>query len=937
MGKRLVISEKPSVARDIAAALGGFVEGKDDYLESEDFVVTWALGHLLELCEPQDYDKQLKSWSVKLLPIIPDAFQVKPRDGQKKRLDLIKRLGKRKDVDGVINACDAGREGEMIFRRIATHVGLDKKPQERLWLQSMTHQSIRLAFDNLRPGSDLDKLGEAAKLRAIGDWLIGMNATRALTQRLKSKGERGAWSAGRVQTPTLWMLVERELAILAHNPRAYWELEATFSVGGDGAHSWAAKYYNPAKKKTEADPEQRPGRIFDGAYVAKLLAAVKAQGSGVASEKRKKSKQKPPLMFDLTSLQREANRRFSMSAKRALDAAQRLYEGHKATTYPRTDSRYLPDDYEATVRETLDKLAAGSDQKDVAQKVLTDGLQNMDRILDSSKITDHFAIVPTGTIPTGLTGDDVKIYELVVRQFIASMMGPATWANVERIVAVDVGEDAPAQFRSTAKSLEIPGFLEALGQEAGAGTHMPHLVPNQETAAGVPANIDDISDFEKQTRPPARFNEGQLLRMMETAGESIDETDLSEAMRGRGLGTPATRADTIERLVYTSYARRVEGRLAPSSKAMRLMDVLRRVDAFALTSPKLTGEWQHLLNLIEIGDRDPTTVRTNIVDYTKDVISSLVGFEHDTLYDDEPSLGICPNCGGAVRESAWGYACEVNTGKGAECNFIIWKDRAGKFIDRRLAARLIVERKLGPVDGFVDRGGRRYLSGMLSLEKDPDTDKWLLITEFGKSEDDEDEVVSGVLAPCLEHEDCEIMETNIRFVCKKVLAGETRKGPVLPVKVCQREMSLDEAKAFFGEAGRTETLDGFISKRNRPFRGLLFRKPTGKHGFEFPPREPRKGKAPAKKKAAAKKSTAKKSTAKKTTAKKTTAKKTTAKKTTAKKTTAKKTTAKKTTAKKTTAKKTTAKKTTAKKTTAKNAKKTTKAESATKTVSTPAS
>jgi DNA topoisomerase III len=903
VGKRLVISEKPSVAHDIAAALGGFVEGKDDYLESEDYVVTWALGHLLELCEPQDYDKQLKSWSVKLLPIIPDAFEVKPRDGQKKRLDMIKRLGKRKDVEGVINACDAGREGEMIFRRIADHVGLNNKPQERLWLQSMTHESIRKAFANLRPGSELDNLSEAAKLRAIGDWLIGMNATRALTQRLKSKGERGAWSAGRVQTPTLWMLVEREMKILAHVPRQYWEMEAEFSVSGVNAQGWTAKYHDTSNKKTEEEPERRPGRLFDATEVARILEGVKAAGMGKAAETRKKSKQKPPLMFDLTSLQREANRRFSLSAKRALDAAQRLYERHKATTYPRTDSRYLPDDYEATVRGTLDKLAVGGELTAVAQKIVAAGPENLPKILNSAKVTDHFAIVPTGTIPVDLTGDDAKVYDLIVRQFLASLMGPATWANVERIVDVDIGADKPAKFRSTARSLEIPGFLEALGQEAGSGTQMPHLVPGDDKSDGVESTLSAIAEVEKETRPPSRFNEAQLLRMMETAGEDIDEADLSEAMRGRGLGTPATRADTIERLVATAYARRVEGRLAPSSKAMRLMDVLGRVNAFGLTSPKLTGEWQHLLNLIEVGDRKPSAVRDAIVKYTRGVTESLVGFEHDTLYDGEPSLGICPGCGGQVRESAWGYSCEHNVTRESECNFIIWKDRAGKFIDRKLASKLIIERKIGPVDGFVDRAGRRYLSGTVSLEKDPDTGRWILLTEFGASEDDVDEETRGVLGPCLDHEDCEIIETNVRYVCKKVLAGETRKGPVLPLKVCQREMSLAEAMTFFGEGAKTEILEGFISKRGRPFRGALFRKPTGKHGFEFPPREPKKGKAGAKKTTAKKgKAAAKKTPAKKTPAKKTPAKKTTAKKSTAKKTPAKKSTAKKTTAKKSAAK-----------------------------------
>ncbi len=879
MSKRLVITEKPSVARDIAKALGGF-DDEGEYLESERWVLTWAVGHLLELEQPEAYDKQLRSWSVKLLPIIPDAFKLKPIDGQKKRLMQIRKLGRRKDVEGIVNACDAGREGELIFRRIVEWAEFDEKAQQRLWLQSMTPAAIRLAFDNLKPGSDYDKLGDAAFLRSIGDWLIGMNATRALTQRLKSRGEQGSWSAGRVQTPTLAILVAREREILAHVPRPYWELEATFTKQVEGKEQrWVGRWFDPNHPKSD-DRDLKPTRLFDKERVERVVEGVKAATGGVASEKRRKSKQKPPLLFDLTSLQREANRRYSISAKRTLDAAQRLYEVHKVLTYPRTDSRYLPGDYAPTVAKVLDAVASYAEagvygeHAAHAKKVVREGPQNLERILDDSKVSDHFAIVPTGgAVKEALTGDDARIFDLVLRQFIAALMGPATWAVVERIVRVAVeGEPSGANFRTTTRSLEVPGFLAALGQEADLSGVLPALVPGSDKVDGVAVQLDELAQEGKETKPPPRYTEAQLLRMMETAGELIrDDEDLSDAMRERGLGTPATRADTIERLVRAKspYARRVSGRLGPTHKGMRLLDVLERVNAQLIASPKLTGEWEHTLKQVEQGGRKRGDIQKELSDYTRSVTELLKGFEHDQLFAKEPSLGVCPECGSKVRESAWGYPCEQNTGKDSPCGFMVWKDRYGRFMDRGLVARLIDEKTVGPIGGFVDQAGRNYLEATLTLKRDEDKGRWVVDVQFGDAPDEEPEVIGQALWPCPEYEGAMIVETSHRYVTDRILSGETKKGPVLPKIVCHREMGLEEAADYFGEKGKTEILEGFISRRGRPFRGAVKRKPTGKHGFEFPPRAPREGakKAAGKKAAATKKAaTKKKTTAKKKTA-----------------------------------------------------------------------
>jgi len=851
LSRRLVITEKPSVARDIAAALGGFSEG-DERLDSEDFVITWALGHLLELSEPQDYDPKFRSWSIKNLPIVPEVFQLKPREGQKKRLDTIKKLAHRKDVKGIVNACDAGREGELIFRRIVEYCGLGDMPQERLWLQSMTKQAIRDAFTQLRPGHDLDSLADAAWLRSIGDWLVGMNATRALTQRLKSRGEREAWSAGRVQTPTLALLVVREREILAHVPRPYWEIAATFVHDQGDGHTWEARYFDPAAGSDAAGEDEeagdrRPNRIFDPEEVERVRRALADGPRGTASETRKKSRQSPPLPFDLTSLQREANRRFSMSARRTLNAAQRLYEAHKVLTYPRTDSRHLPGDYGPTVDTLLKSLAgmpALGEVAAIARRVAGAGPQNLPRILDSSKVRDHFAIVPTGNpVPAGLSGDDERVFDLAVRQFLAALMGPATWAVVERFVDVPA-EKRPARFRATARALEVPGFLEALGQQAGVGSSLPALRPGSDEASGVEVGLQTFEVESKQTRPPGRYTEAQLLRMMETAGERVDDEELSEAMKERGLGTPATRADTIERLVSTSYARRVAGKLVPSSKAMRLMDVLERVAARELASPALTGEWEYALNEVENGHRTRADVQNALVDYAKEITEKVARFEHEHLYDGEPSLGICPNDGGKVMESVWGYRCENNQGKGSVCDFMIWKDRFGRYVDRSLAERLLQGGTVGPIEGFVDRGGREMLTGTLTLRKDEERG-WILDAQIGAAVpggegDEAPEQVIGPAFPCLVHEDCQVLETSRRWVCERVLDRRERTGPVLPKKVCLRELQPEEVAGYFGAEGRTAMLEGFTSKRGRPFTGLLVRKATGKHGFEFPERAPRK-------------------------------------------------------------------------------------------------
>src|SRR5712692_7926548 len=421
MGKKLIIAEKPSVAADIARALGGFAR-KGDYYESELYVLSSAVGHLLELAVPDEYDVKRGKWSFKHLPVIPPRFELAPLEKSEQRLNVLLRLIKRKDVAALVNACDAGREGELIFRYIVQHAH-SKKPIERLWLQSMTPQSIREGFAKLRPDKELLPLADAAKSRSEADWLVGINGTRAMTAFNSKEGGFYLTTVGRVQTPTLAILVEREDKIRAFQPRDYWEVHARFHAK---AGEYAGRWFDPDFKK-DNDPERKAERLWKAAQ-AEAIAAACSGKPGIASEETKPSTQAAPLLYDLTSLQREANGRFGFSAKGTLALAQALYERHKALTYPRTDSRALPEDYLGTVKKTLDTFAAqkASGYARHAAQILRKGwVKPNRRVFDNKKIYDHFAIIPTMQLPRHLSEAEKKLYDLVVKRFLAVFF-PAT-------------------------------------------------------------------------------------------------------------------------------------------------------------------------------------------------------------------------------------------------------------------------------------------------------------------------------------------------------------------------------------------------------------------------------------------------------------------------------------------------------------------------------
>ena len=877
MGKRLVITEKPSVARDIVGALGGFAE-EDGYWESDGYVVTFAVGHLLELMEPEDLDPKYRRWTLDTLPILPEQFPLKPKEGTRDRLRTIKKLMERQDVGGLINACDAGREGELIFRELVEYMG-SPKPIERLWLQSMTKQAIQDGFSKLQDGERYEGLSQAAHCRNYSDWLIGMNATRALTRRLKSRSENQAWSAGRVQTPTLAMLVDREMEVLEHVPVGFWRVRGTFEHGGE---PYAATWFDPAFQAAAAKSDEEGGddardakddRIFDEARAQAIFEKCLGKPA-LASETRKPSREAAPPLFDLTSLQREANRRFGWSARRTLNAAQRCYEGHKILTYPRTDAKALPAEYgEGPVQEIIASLAADPRFTTACARLQRDGLMNREKIFDDAKVTDHFAIVPTGLVVEGLQGDDARLYDLVARRFLGAFHPPALWSRVERTTVVD-GE----RFRSRSKVLQEAGWREVLGETEGAGAEkLSPLVQGADDAADVAVATSEILVEADETKPPARITEARLLSLMESAGKQVEDEDAAEAMKESGIGTPATRADTIENLISKGYVMRSGRVLRPSVKGIRLIDILRRMNAERLASPALTGELEHHLNEVEHGRTDASQFMSEVVQYTKEIVELTKGFEFEDLFPNDEALGKCPLCAEDVYERSWFYRCKEPPGlervraskktkKGEEpaapavidCPFRIWKDKSGRYIDRRTVGELLRDGKSRVLDGFMTQQGRTF-RGQIELA---DGEVQLRRMAGGDGEDDlpglpEYEVNETPLGGCPVCREAEVVETRSTYICARGLAvlraldrdesvtfpvkkKEVPEGMeycafVLPRTICKRELTRDEATDLIVK-GKTELLPEFTSKRGRPFSAILLIRENGRYGFEFPPR-----------------------------------------------------------------------------------------------------
>lgn len=871
MNKTLIIAEKPSVALDISRALGGFTR-EGDYFESEQYVLASSIGHLLSLVAPNDPVRG--KWSFAHLPVIPPQFELGPTDKRSaERLKLLVKLLKRKDVGAIVNACDAGREGELIFRYIVQFSGV-KKPVQRLWLRSMTQAAIREAFANLRDDDTMKPLEAAARSRAEADWLVGINGTRAMTAFNSKDGGFFKTPVGRVQTPTLAIVAEREERIRKFIPRNYWEVHATF-VAAAGFYS--GRWFDPKFTRDERDPEQRDSRLWSQTAAQTIVMACRDQ-PGQVTEESKPSTQMSPALFDLTSLQREANSRFGFSAKTTLALAQTLYERHKALTYPRTDSRYLPEDYLGTVQQTMEALSAGESGVAAAVRPFAQTVCQQKwvrpnrRIFDNKKVSDHFAIIPTLQIPRELSDAESKIYDMVTRRFLAVFFPAAEFRLTTRITEV-----SGHHFKTEGKVLVSPGWLAIYGREAqGDDTTLVAVSDNEKV------KTDEIEAKELVTKPPAHFTEATLLSAMEGAGKLVDDEALREAMSERGLGTPATRAAIIEGLLNEGYLRR-EGRdLIPSAKARQLMTLLSGLGVNELTSPELTGEWEHRLKQIEQRELGRDAFMREIAQMTQVIVKRAKEYERDTVPGDYATLQTpCPKCGGVVKENYRRYAC-------TNCDFSIGKHPGGRTFEIPEVEELLSRRELGPLPGFISKMGRPF-AALLRI-----TDEYKLEFDFGQKDDEDTEPVdfSGH-TPVGDCPKCsgKVYEHGMNYVCERSVGPDKTCDFRTGKMILQQEITADQVRKLLSE-GKTDLLDGFVSSRtNRKFKAFLVKQDNGKIGFEFEPRPAKAGAKTAAKKAAGK-TAAKTATGKAASKTATKAAGKSAAKTAAKKTTAKKATKK---------------------------------------------
>ena len=816
MAKKLIIAEKPSVANDIARTLGGFTR-HGDYYESQDYVLSSAIGHLLELVPPEGVEVKRGKWSFAHLPVIPPHFDLKPIERTEERLKLLVKLLRRKDLTGVINACDAGREGELIFRYIVRHAG-NTKPIERLWLQSMTQSSIEEGFEQLRKDRELRPLADAALCRSESDWLIGINGTRAMTAFNSKEGGFYKTTVGRVQTPTLAILVEREDRIRSFKARDYWEIHATFAAA---AGEYAGRWFDENFQKEKEDVEAKPERLWEEKRAAAIGAKCLGK-PGVATEEAKPASQLSPLLYDLTSLQREANGRFGFSAKTTLALAQALYERHKALTYPRTDSRALPEDYLGTVKKTLDTFVAQKSgyTRHAAQILKKGWIKPNKRIFDNKKISDHFAIIPTIQRPRHISEAEGKLYDLVVKRFLAVFFPAAEYLVTTRITRVE-GE----AFKTEGRVMTQAGWLEVYGKEAETG-ESPSLVAIEKEEK---VRTRDVDVRANRTKPPARFTEATLLSAMEGAGKLVEDEELREAMSEKGLGTPATRAQIIEGLIYEDYVHRNGRELQPTPKASSLLFALRQFGVNELCSPELTGNWEFKLKQMEHGDLPRSAFMEHIVDLTREMVSRIKeGDIPDTVFLTLKTP--CPKCGGKVQETYRKFKCQ-------KCDFAIWKVVSSREFAPEEIETLISKRSVGPLTGFRSRIGKPF-AAMVRL-----TPEFRAEFDFGRQADADGtaaKVDFSTLTPLGPCPKCggRVFEQPMAYVCENSVNPERRCDFRSGRVILQRPVEPEEIRKLLA-TGRTDLLHRFISRKGRPFSAFLVRGPDGKVGFEFAPRAAR--------------------------------------------------------------------------------------------------
>ena len=829
MGKTLIIAEKPSVMNDLSRALakplGKFEKqgsGRDSYFENDKAVITSAVGHLVELRMPMGPNGKKLPWNFSVLPAIPEKFDLDPIPDSEARLKQVLKLARRKDIDRIVNACDAGREGELIFRYIMD-IGKIDKPVQRLWMQSMTNNAILEAWDTLRSEEQMRPLADAAKCRSESDWLVGLNATRALTCFNSRHGGFNITAAGRVQTPTLAILAAREAEIQSFVSTPYFEVHATFGVQSG---SYLGKWIDEGWKKDEQNPHGRPERIWDQATADAIQARCEGK-SGEVTEEKKAQSQIAPQLYDLTTLQREA----PFSAKGTLQIAQALYEKHKVITYPRTDSRYLPEDYMGNVRSTLQDIANSDLHVAKFAKHVLDGkhgaqLTKSKRVFDNKKVSDHFAIIPTGKFAK-LSDTEQKVFDMIVKRFIAVFFPAAEFEQTTRLTRISHPKLTDT-FKTEGRILTSPGWLAVYGRSTGVASGKDELVP---VTAGEKATVEHIEVLHEATKPPARFTESTLLSAMEGAGKLIDDEALREAMAERGLGTPATRAATIEGLIAQKYLARDGRELHVTGAGMRLIQLVRQMEIEGLYSPKLTGDWEFKLRQMEHGQLQRDEFMREIIAYTEDIVAKAHKLADEAKNQNFPDLKApCPACGAtSLRQTDATYEC-----RNPDCKFKAKKHIAGRLLTEEEAYLLFSTGFVGPLTGFKSKFNKPFDAGLkldakfkVNFAFDNDNDEAPELTE--------EQLIGEVTLP--DGRDVKLYQSDKAYHIPEIVTKKEPNGIRIGKSILQHEITAEQVKKLL-TAGKTEVIKGFVSNRTkRKFDAhLTFDPKEGKIGFDFPPR-----------------------------------------------------------------------------------------------------
>ena len=812
MDKTLIIAEKPSVAADIVKALPGKFTKSKTHFESNDYIVSYAIGHLVSIAYPEEINPDFQKWTLDNLPILPHDFPLKVLPGTKAQYNALSKLIRRRDVSVIVNGCDAGREGELIFKYILKQSwtnSVKAKQIRRLWLRSMTLDAIRDGIAHLRSNEEMLPLEDTALCRSEADWLIGINATRALTCYNSRFGGFRKTPCGRVQTPTLSMLVKREAERRAFTPTTYWELRGNF-VCEDVEYEGI--WIDPSFKKEESQPHARQSRIWDIQKTEEIVALCKGKPAVIEETSKQSTKGAPPL-YDLTLLQREANSRFGFSAKNTLGLAQALYERHKLITYPRTDSRCLPEDYLPTVKKVVAAQQQWQFGKYASEAIEQKYLKKNKRIFNDKKISDHFAIIPTTGLAKTLTEPELKIYQMIVQRFLAAFFPPAVYHNTRRLSVVE-GET----FLTEGKILVKPGWRAIYGA-GSSGSEGNELQPIPDVEA---VQCQEVVAEEKQTKPPPRFSEATLLSAMENSGKLVDDEELAEAMKERGLGTPATRAAIIEKLLNEKYIVREQRELVPTGKAVELLSLLEARNIDVLASPELTGEWEYKLNRILKGNMTREQFMQEIRDITSSIVEKVKSGEESNIREAPFS----PVDGRRFFENATAFEAE-------DKKLVIRKVLGGRVMKEEEIVHLIQGQTIGPFDDFRSKKGKPFAAAVrISNSK----------VEFLFADSTEDLDLAEITAQeplgISPVDQTRVFETPVGFLSESALEGDKEKGLRISKMILGRRLDPDHIQQLLTD-GKTELITGFISKKKRPFDAFLLLDGKGKISFEFPPRKRR--------------------------------------------------------------------------------------------------